>query len=182
MRLVSEHPFSLQPIFKWNGMFSGKSRVLINGQRTRYKVDGQILYQCIQVYSYYLLFITDDEAMIYVTNIYLFHNRKQIDNAKIYASYLEDDLNVFFGLIDEDTYSGELTNFRCLFSNIMTFQLFHRIWKLEVLQKSRSYLCSDMDDRSCGRLLVRPSGFKTYLKFMIIRPQSINLDLYNEWL
>lgn len=36
MRLVSEHPFSLQPIFKWNGMFSGKSRVLINGQRTRY--------------------------------------------------------------------------------------------------------------------------------------------------
>lgn len=58
MRLVSEHPFSLQPIFKWNGMFSGKSRVLINGQRTRYKVDGQILYQCIQVYSYYSLLMT----------------------------------------------------------------------------------------------------------------------------
>ncbi|CAI3943488.1 hypothetical protein [Commensalibacter papalotli (ex Botero et al. 2024)] len=169
MKFITDNTFSLKPILKWNGSFSEKSRVLINGHLTRYKVYGEILYKCIQVYSYYLLFITYEEDMIYVSNVYLFNNKeKKIDKAKIYASYLQDDLNALFGLIDEDTYSGELTDFKFVSSNEMTFKFFKSIWKLEILEKPRCYLYSDMVDRSCGRLLERPPGLRTYLKFNIV--------------
>jgi len=173
MKFITGDIFSLKPILKWNGSLSGKSHVWINGCNTHYKVDGTILHKCIQVYDYSLLFIIYEEPTIYLSNVYLFNNKgKKIDEAQIYASYLEDDLNALFGLIDEDTYSGELTDFKFVSSNEMTFKFFKSIWKLEILEKPRCYLYSDMDDRSCGRLLERPPGLRTYLKFSIISQQK----------
>ncbi|CAI3939210.1 unnamed protein product [Commensalibacter communis] len=115
MKFITDSPFILQSIFKWNGSFNSKSRILVNGRCTRYKVDGKILYKCVQIHSDYVLFVTDEELSIYVANIYLLDmNGRVIDKAKIYAAYLEDDLSAFFNLIEDDTYSGELTDFRCL--------------------------------------------------------------------
>ncbi|CAI3924965.1 unnamed protein product [Commensalibacter communis] len=179
MQFVLENIVQLKPIFKWNGNFKNKSRILVKGRDINCVIDGIFLDCCIEVFLYYLLIVSyhgrhDEKDCLFV--YLLSKDGVLLDEVIIRVRFFEpiilpvgtDEYEA-----DLNSYWGNLSNISLLPPNKIGFKFANHFWEIEVFEKplySWSFFVFNKVDVSEDNILLMRNNwqYKTYFKFTMI--------------